>query len=252
MPKAYMTIDDSFSARSHELVDYLAVKNIPSLFFCRGDMMERYPDQVDYALGQGVILANHSYAHQPAGTMQFEEWKDDFEKTETLIGAAYEKTGIRRPGKYFRFPYLDRGDGDKVEQRFPALIKDIKQGNQPSLPEDQKVINIQRYLSEKGFSQPFENVDHPIYTIDSVAQAHDCLMTFSSCDWMMRTAHKNKGWPYQSVSDLKGVIDVDPYLTTMNGNHVVLFHDHAEIIDTTIELIDHMLSRGIEFIPIKH
>lgn len=250
MTQVYLTIDDSMSSRSHELIDYLVMNGIPAILYCRGDMLEAFPDQADYAVGKGMVLANHSYAHRPSGALSFEEWQADFERTERLIEKTYARAGKSRPGYYFRFPYLDRGDGDRVEQRFPQLIESVRQGMRADLSSTEKMVQIQAYLRLKGFTQPFKQIEHPLYQIPSIRDAGDCLMTYSSCDWMLLERHRERDWPYKSLEDLKQAMSDDPYLFKGTGRQIVLFHDNAEIIDATIALVDYMKNCGVEFVPV--
>jgi len=51
----YLTIDDSPSARTDDLVAFLTSRDIPALLFVRGDNMEQYPRAI--ARAQGIITA---------------------------------------------------------------------------------------------------------------------------------------------------------------------------------------------------
>jgi len=245
--EAYLTIDDTPSAHTGALTGFLAKKEIPALLFCRGDRMEQNPDPVVHAIEKGMIVANHNYSHRPAGSLSYEEIVGEIEKTESLIDAAYRKAGAIRPGKYFRFPYLDKGDGDRLEQRFDEITKNA--GN-VDLAGDEKVRKIQDYLRAEGFTQPFAGVTHPLYRQKDVAQAADCLFTYSSCDWMLTARHRGK-WQYKTIDDLKRKIDDDPFLCREGGVQVTLFHDQPEIDQVAVTLIQHMLDKGFTFLSDK-
>lgn len=247
MPEAYMTIDDSPSPRTGQLLDYLAKNNIQALFFCRGEYMQIWPDQVQDIIKAGHILANHSYAHEPAGTQSFEEWRDDLEKCETLIDKAYEAAGDTKPGKFFRFPYIDRGAGEKVEQIFRALIEKVENGERVEFSEHPEVLRRQEYLKERGYVQPFEDVSHPIYQIKEIREAYDCPVTFTSYDWMLSPRHKGKQL-YKTLSDLTKFMNDTTHLWGDKDVNIVLFHDDREgVIEETCALIDHMIMRGMKF-----
>lgn len=241
---AYLTIDDSPSAHTGALTDWLHRHDIPAFLFCRGDRMEQNPAPIVHAIKQGMIIANHNYSHKPAGTLSHEELVGEIEKTESLIDAAYREAGRPRPGKYFRFPYLDKGDGDRLEQRFDEIIRDAENID---LSGDEKIRKLQAYLKREGFTQPFTGVTHPLYRNRDVANAADCLFTYSSCDWMLTGRHKGN-WQYKTLDDLKRKIDDDPYLCREGGAQVTLFHDQPEIEQVAIDLIDYMLGKGFQFL----
>ncbi len=243
--EAYLTIDDSPSAHTEALTDFFAGNNIPAILFCRGDRLEQNPGPIVGAINKGMVIANHSHSHRPAGSLSYEEIIEEIEKTETLIAAAYKKAGVARPGKYFRFPYLDKGDGDRLEQRFDEIIKSPENLD---LSGDEKTRRVQAWLEGEGFTQPFPGVTHPLYRNNDVAAAADCLFTYSSCDWMLTSRHKGK-WQYKTLGDLKRKIDDDPFLCAGNGPQITLFHDQPEIEQIVIELIRYMLDKGFRFLP---
>ena len=102
----YLTIDDSPSERTDDLVAFLSARDIPALLFVRGDNMEAHPSAIARAISAGMVIGNHSHSHIPAGDLNFEEWRTDFESCEALINAAYAEAGIVRSGHYYRFPYI--------------------------------------------------------------------------------------------------------------------------------------------------
>lgn len=242
--KAYLTIDDSPAAGTDAMTSWLAANGIPALLFCRGDKMEQNRSPLVRAIERGLIIANHNYSHRPAGTLSYEEVVAEIEKTERLIDAAYREAGRARPGRYFRFPYLDKGDGDKLEQRFGEIIAAAETLD---LGGNEKVQRLQKYLKAEGFTQPFAGVTHPLYRNRSVAEAADCLFTYSSCDWMLTQRHLGS-WPYKNLADLKRKIDDDPFLCREGGAQIALFHDQKEIEEVAIELIACMRDKGFAFL----
>jgi peptidoglycan/xylan/chitin deacetylase (PgdA/CDA1 family) len=237
MTSCYLTIDDSPSPHTDEMYDYLIDKKIPALLFVRGDLLEKNTNPIVRAIKHGFIIGNHSYAHKPFGDLSYEEAIADIEKCECLINDAYSQTDIKRPGKYFRFPYLDRGNGDRIERYFET-VSDI------DINDDPKVQKIQKYLHDKDFTQPFKT-DHPLSQNTSIASAADCLMTYSAFDWMLTARHIGK-WDYKNIDDLKSRID-DSDMNTHHGN-ISIFHDQDETLDTFKSLIDHMIITGYKFL----
>ena len=240
MTSCYLTIDDSPSSHTDEMIDYLVDKKIPALLFVRGDLLEDNPAPIIRAIQKGFVIGNHSYAHKPFGEYTYEQAIDDIEKCDRLIDQAYEHSGIKRPGKYFRFPYLDRGDGDCIERHF-------EQSSNIDINTDERAIKIQNYLRDNGFVQPFQT-NHPLYQNQSIASAADCLMTYSSFDWMLTKRHIGK-WDYKNIDDLKHRID-ESDMKQYDGN-ITIFHDQKETFDTFKSLIDHMIIKGYKFLDFQ-
>ncbi len=247
MFEAYLTIDDSPSPRTGILLEFLKSRNIQALFFCRGDFMEKYPKQVEQIVRHGHVLGNHLYSHQPASILGVENVKQEILKTEHLIQQAYDTVNIKKPGSFLRFPYLDRGDGQKNEQKFSELVKLVQNGSSAPLEISSEVAEIQAFLEEHKYYQPFKDITHPLYTIEAIRNARDSLLTYTSYDWMLSPRHKGNH-AYKTVEDLKEKIDKDDHLLLKESVNIVLFHDDREgIIDEVCDLIDHMINKGIKF-----
>jgi peptidoglycan/xylan/chitin deacetylase (PgdA/CDA1 family) len=247
MPEAYMTIDDSPSPRTGELLEYLESRRIQALFFCRGDFIEIYPEAVQMILSQGHLLGNHLYSHQPCSNLGLDKTIEEIERTQILIEQACQCAGIICPGRYLRFPYLDRGDGDKTEQRLYELAEALQNGSDEPFLRGGFVDSLQDYLHRKGYKQPFPDVNHPLYNVDLIRNAADCLLSFTSYDWMLSPRHIGKH-NFKTVESLKENIDKNIHLLLEDSVNIVLFHDDKEgVIYETCELIDHMLARGLTF-----
>ena len=239
MTTCYLTIDDSPSPHTSEMIDFLMSRNIPALLFIRGDMVDSHgDDSIIKAVQNGFVIGNHSYSHKPFGELSYDEAIADIEKCEEIIDSIYKKAATKCHGKYFRFPYLDRGNGDRIERHFETTANiDINQNTQ--------VQKIQGYLLKNGYTQPFQQCTHPIYKNKSIAGAADCLMTYTSYDWMLTDRHRGK-WDFKTLDDLKARIDTSD-MKPHQGN-ILIFHDQGETLDTFKSLIDHMVNTGYEFL----
>ena len=261
MAAAYLTIDDSPSPDTIELCDFLLSKNVPAIFYCRGDRIEQYPDVLPEMIKRGFVIGNHGYAHKRAVQMSYDAVVEDILKCEDLIDVAYQKASVKRPGKFFRFPYLDRGCGawiidfDKVPAAERTIIQKLFAEGlylddakpTPELVEKQQ--RLQFWLADNGFTVPFDDVNFPWYTHPEMLGAKDALYTFSTSDWMMTARHLQKDHPYKSIEDLKRKIDEDSYLFNENSNNIVLIHDQDELKDVFKALVGHMVDRSITFLP---
>lgn len=261
MPKAYLTIDDSPSMRMDDLVDAFAQRAVPALFFCRGDYLEKNPIAAVRAVERGFVLGNHGFSHVRAADAPYEKIIAEIEKTERLIDNIYNTAGMDKPGQYFRFPHLDRGCGSwildyealdiKIRNKLRALFTEGLNTISMKTPDAaalEKKERLQSYLKENGYSVPFTEANIAWLKTPEIAGAQDCLFTYSTSDWMVTQRHIEK-WRYKSLQDLKDKIDHDEWLIHQDSVSIVLAHDQAEIIDVTLELVDHMIARGVEFLP---
>jgi peptidoglycan/xylan/chitin deacetylase (PgdA/CDA1 family) len=230
MRSAYLTIDDSPSVHTEALVDFLVARKIPALLFVRGALLEQNPAAIEYAIKNGMVIGNHSYAHIPAGAMEPQDWADDLEKCDHLIEAAYRRCDVVREKKHYRFPYIDRGDGIKQEQTDKSTIV-----------ENEKTQALQDYLHEQHFYQPFKKVP-PSYP----KRAYDCLYTYTARDWMLNDAHRGTH-EIKSADDLIARAEADASLRNELHAHVLLLHDQAGIFDEFCALIDYFLAEGFVF-----
>lgn len=259
---AYLTFDDSSSARMDDLVSWLEEKGIPALFYCRGDRLEENRAAAVRAAKKGFILANHTYSHQRSSERDLEWIIADIERCEAMLQEIYQEAGVTAPPKYFRFPHIDRGTGGWIVD-YDAYAEDeraelltvftdglnVKLGSRPDQAAFDKKSALQAYLAKAGYSQPFKNVTQTWFSTGEVADAHDCLYTYSNCDWMLTARHLGK-WPHASVDDLKARARNDRWLSQDGSVNVVLAHDQAEIVDVTIELVADLAANGMKFLEV--
>jgi len=269
---AYLTIDDSPTHETDQMVDFLVARDIPAVLFCIGDAygdlhlqcqgMNQLPDPIIRAIEKGFVIGNHTYTHRRASQLSYDEVIEEIEKTENIIDDLYRRSGRSRTHKLIRFPHLDRGAGgwivdyDAAGDHGPALKKLFSDGLNISLdppkPEQvEKKQKIQDYLTREGFTADiYPGVTFPWYTETEMAQARDSLYTFSTSDWMLNPdfAHRAAAWPYRTLDALKDKIDAQ--LIPGDHTHIVLAHDHNNLFPVLSGLIDHMLGQGVRFLPI--
>lgn len=260
MPRIYLTIDDGPSETFESLVDFLAERKIPAVFFNRGDAMEARPEAVVYGIQKGFIIGNHAYSHRRFSKLPLEICQEEIKKTERILNDLYRKSGVERPGQYFRFPYMDRGMGpwliepENLSPEFEPAHRDLVEKGlghnlheiEPAKIEKKKAL--QEYLAQAGFEKlPMKGITLPWYAQSEMAQAIDSLCTFSTSDWAVSERHKGRHG-FDDVDDLKTLIEGDAGLQDESSAHIVLAHDQAEIYGVTCSLIDHFINRGFEFL----
>ncbi len=257
--QACLTIDDSPSERMDDMVDWLAAKGVPAIFFCRGDRLATRMDSAVRAIGKGSVIANHAYHHRRSSQIAFEEMTKEISDTQDMIDIAYRRANVTPPGRYFRFPHMDRGAGGWIidYDTLPDMYRDsvlrmFADGVNITLdPPDAAALRkkdmLQDWLKASGFDRmPCEDVTFPWFRQSEMAGAMDAMYTYSTSDWMLLPRHKGK-WAWKTTDDLKHKIDADAWLQCQDSAHIVLAHDQAEIHDETLCLIDYCLDRGIDF-----
>jgi len=218
--RAYLTIDDSPSPATGRLCAFLAAEAIPALLYCRGDYLAQDIAGAAAAIKSGMVLGNHSYSHTRASQLSLDAAKDEIVRTEALLDQAYDMAGAVRPGKYFRFPHMDRGAGglvvdydaagihkDKLMALFGGGLNIDLTPPAPALVEKKQAL--QDFLHGEGFTVPFRGINHDWYVQSEMARAIDAMFTYSTSDWMITARHRGK-WPYRNLDDLKIKIDTDP------------------------------------------
>lgn len=260
--QAYLTIDDSPTQLTGELLDFLKAEDVSATIFIRGERVETYGlDVIVRAICEDHLIGNHLFDHLRNSEISFDEVVRQIEKTEVQIGRAYQLAGVKRPGKYIRFPHIDRGtagwvvDYDKVPEQYRDTVRSLFLDGlnvklDPPTPERKhKKKQIQDYLAEQGFTNPYHGVEFPWYAQTEVGQAIDALYTFSTSDWMMTARHQGNH-RYKTIEDLKTKIAEDPLLKDHTSSHIILMHDDPEdIIFVTRSLVHYMKDEiGIEFI----
>jgi peptidoglycan-N-acetylglucosamine deacetylase len=265
MPDAYLTIDDSPSRDTDRLVDFLTARGVPAIFFVRGAFMEENDKfaSIVRAIRQGILIGNHSHAHDRTSVIGLAAQAAQIRDTERLIEKAYRAADAARPGKYIRFPHMDRGMGgwivdfDTVPADHRAYVESLfwdglRVETTARPPEEQFTLRarMQDWLRQEGFAQlPTPGVAHPWFMESEMAEAVDAMYTFSTSDWMLTPRHKGN-WPYKTLDDLRKKIDEDAWLQRADSAHIVLAHDDREdSLGITSALIDHMRHTGFRFLP---
>lgn len=229
MIKAYLTIDDVSTSLTPGIIDFLKSKNITPVMFCWGERLQAHPDEAIYALRHGAILQNHSYSHPQFSLLSMWKAKREIMINERILTELYEKAGVNRPFKLFRFPYGDNG-GNNAEA-------------------------IQDFLARKGFAhiddRAFVDSD---YFIPDQKQKLDVLWTFDFEEYNLR-----KGNPF-TFDDVKKKTETFLKLHEDDPNdgkahHIVIIHDHEETEERHPgyfqEQINMLLNAGVKFVTPK-
>lgn len=239
---AYLTIDDSPSPDFMNKLDFLDSHNIKAVWFSQGNYMDLRPEWIIDAIRRGHLIGNHSYSHPHFSELNLDQAYAEIRATHHIIEELYEQAGVKRPVRYFRFPYGDKGD--------------LRNGNALGAftPEGkQRHDAIQAYLRKLGYEQPpFPDVTYDYIRNAGVFDDADMFWTYDSFDWVVMT-----GGEFHGVSGVDGVmarLDQDMPndwrgLNSGNSAEIVLTHDHDVPENIFIKEMTRMIEKGLQFRP---
>lgn len=244
---AYLTIDDSPTAGFRDKMLYLKEKAIPAVFFCIGQLMEQRPDELIESIHKGFIIANHSYSHPAFSKISLEQAKEEIEKTDEIIASLYQKAGVQRPTKWFRFPYGDKGD-----LKNGKVFGILKKGN------NKRKNFIQNVLQNLGYTQPsFKDVDYKFMKKAKLLDDIDWSWTFDIMEWSINQNKPTQGikdlnsvisrMQKQRPSDCRGFLGFEKRWLASTSSEIILLHDHSETDKEFKTIIDTLLTLNLNF-----
>lgn len=250
--QVYLTIDDAPSKDFKEKVDFLYERNIPAVFFCVGENIEKHIDDAVYAIRKGFLIGNHAYIHKHFSDMTIDEGKKSIRQTDEIIDEAYKAAGIKRPIKVFRFPYFDMGgdnSGDDYEGKWS------KSENEWFLyPRKERRLAFQAFLKELGYIQPqFEGVNSKYLSDKEMFDFLDVRCTFDQMEYFLGV--DNAPYGMEKEEAILGRIDKDvPYagrgLNCLDTTDIILMHDHENTTELFFKIIDRYIEKNFVFLEI--
>jgi peptidoglycan/xylan/chitin deacetylase (PgdA/CDA1 family) len=94
-PDFYLTFDDGPHPEiTPKLLAYLREEQIQATFFWQGELIEKYPELLKEALGDGHTIGHHGYKHVSNKKLPNGKFQLNFEKSQALI-----PHGLYRPPK---------------------------------------------------------------------------------------------------------------------------------------------------------
>ena len=250
--KVYLTIDDGPSRDFKDKVDYLYERNIQSVFFCIGENLISYEEDVVHAIKRGFIIGNHSYNHMYFSDMTLEECKASIKKTEDIIERIYHKASVARPMKLFRFPHFDQG-GDVSSEGYEG--KWCKPQSEWFVYENNdKREEIQAYLRELGYIQPkFQDVNMKYFLDKAMLEDVDVRCTFDQMEYFLH--EENAPYGMSTEEAILHRIDEDvPYegrsLNCFDTSDIILVHDMEKTTDLFYKIIDRYIEKEFEFLKL--
>ncbi|RQG92528.1 polysaccharide deacetylase family protein [Natrarchaeobius chitinivorans] len=209
MARAYFTVDDAPSETLPEKVATLERYDVPAVFFCEGRRLAEYPERARHALEAGFHLGNHTYSHEHASGLSVEAFREELERTETLLEEVYDSAAVSRPERLFRFPFGEKGTENREDFQQVLERYDFR-------PPDADRFGYEWYDDHHGGDYDWH------WTLDS------------------------KDWAVDGRDELRGKIDSQSDRLAHPSPDIVLIHDggiEPELFEASIELL---LERGVE------
>lgn len=240
--KVYLTMDDVPSKDFKQKIDFLYEKNIQAICFCVGKDMAGHEEELIYAIKKGFILGNHSFSHGHFSDMSLEECTDDISKSDSLIEAVYKKANIKRPAKFFRFPFFDQGgnaSGKEYEETHTTTNNDKK-------------LALQAYLKELDYTHPdFKGINMKFFNDESLGKTIDVRCTFDQMEYWFGV--NNAPFEMGKEENILHRIEEDaPYegraLNCTDTVDVILIHDHEKTTDLFYKIVNRYAEKKFEFL----
>lgn len=218
--KVIMTIDDIPQNITRTVIDCYQEMNIPFVMFGIGQDMEKREDDVIYALSRGVVVGNHTYTHPHISELSYEEGIEEIEKTEEILNRLYEKAGVERKYKLFRFPFIDKGGENKDR--------------------------YQKYLREHGFMKIDDTeASTPVYLKDGHKNDIDVAPSIDLAEYMIRPGSG------VGIDEIYKYLELQLSTLSTDSTEIVLMHTHdetEEMVPGYYKLLaDKMLGLGLKF-----
>jgi len=208
MSRAYLTIDDGPSKTIAHKRSVLAERDVPALFFFEGRYVARRFESVVETLRAGFHVGNHAYSHTAFSSLSLTRAKREVRSTDDLIEAAYERAGVERPAKAFRYPY-----GDPIAEQHRAAFR--------------------AFLDELGY-------DGPPTAADATTASRD-----GSVAWFWTLDCRE--YDLEDVAAVRERIDEHRATRDPDRVEVVLVHDHAATDRLFEPIVDALLESGLAF-----
>lgn len=238
---AYFTIDDCPSEDMRRKVDFLLEHGVQAIWFCRGEFLEKRRKAVVYAIKNGFVMGNHSYNHPLFSRITLDECFRQINVTDVLIEAAYEKAGVERRVKVFRFPWGDKGGGFEF----------TRGGFKPKKENPEHREALQAFLRKQGYTQPrFRGINYSWFNDANLLGDVDVYFTYDTMDWGVLAPKPKYG--IKGLEDILARMDEDVPeegrgLNYAGSNEIIVIHDLPETAHLFAPVVTKLLDKGVKF-----
>jgi peptidoglycan-N-acetylglucosamine deacetylase len=252
MKSVYLTIDDTPGKDFVDKANYLYRHGIPAIFFCVGQSMLLQAEAVKAAIRRGFVIGNHSFSHPHFSDLPIEDCRQEILKTDELIERFYLDAGVKRPSKYFRFPYFDNG-----EDASGVAYESKRDGSHPQRfvkGQDDRRRDIQQFLGELGYRQPgFRGINPEYMGEANIFTGVDVRCTFDQMEYGL--GDQNAPWGLSTEEAIMTRIEEDvPHegrgLNREDTVDIVLVHDHDHTTALFYRIIDRYLEKRFRFLAV--
>jgi len=235
MKIAYLTIDDCPSRDFRSKIDFLVKKNISAILFCQGGLLEERPDDAIYAISRGFLIGNHTYSHPHFSDCTLKKCLDEITKTDEIINNLYTKSDTKRPVKFFRFSYGDKGDLRHGSLKKPLIAEGAERKNL-----------IQKHLKNLGYTKPaFPRITYKWYSKYGLDNDLDWYWTYNCMEYAIYGKQK---YGIDNLEKVLARMDEDVPeghrgLNYKGSEDIVLVHDHEKTTDIFEPIINKLLTK---------
>jgi peptidoglycan/xylan/chitin deacetylase (PgdA/CDA1 family) len=237
---AYLTIDDSPSPDFMNKLDFLDARGIRAVWFCQGNYMEQRPQMIIDALLRGHIIANHSYSHPHFSEISIDQAFAEIRATDAVLDELYQRSGVERAHRFFRFPYGDKGDGHNT-----SPLEQMDAEGQA------RYDAIQAYLKKLGYTPAaLPGITYSFYNNVRLGEALDWYWTYDTHDWALIVDDPPDG--LTSTEAILARMDEDAPenwrgLNDPGSTDIILTHDHAQVPHIFTAESERLLAQGLHF-----
>ncbi len=237
---SYLTIDDAPSPLFVQKLDALVKRDIPAVFFCQGNYLEKLPELAVEAIRRGFVVANHAYDHAHFSDLSLEACLEQIRYTDDLIKQVYQTAGVARPASYFRFPYGDKGD-----------LLSGRIGEECTSEGGARKSALQDALRRLGYTPPgFVNITYEYYRHARLHEDVDWYWTYDVMEWTV--PHEKPMFGIDSLEKVLARMDEDVPegrrgLNDPRSEEIILTHDHEQTSEMFPQILDRLLEKGISF-----
>jgi peptidoglycan/xylan/chitin deacetylase (PgdA/CDA1 family) len=215
-----LTIDDSPSLETYDLLDFLKSHQINAVFFCVGKNILKEKDVIKEIISKGNLVANHSFSHEKFSKKNV-NIRYEIEETHKIISELYNELGMQFSKRFFRFPYQDKGIGwnpIKIVFRHYSY----------------RFILAQSTLKSLGY------INFP----KEFTQTDNLLLKIFMNDIDVFTNLNFKDWKPKNLSAILSKIE----RLNLSKNYILQLHDKKGLLENTKKIIEKLIEKNAQFV----
>jgi peptidoglycan/xylan/chitin deacetylase (PgdA/CDA1 family) len=149
----YLTIDDGPAGDFKQKAVYLNSKGIRAIWFCLGEALEGFADEVILAIKSGHVIGNRSYNNADFSVVSLQDAREQIERTDRIINELYAEAEVVRPYKAFRFPYMEHEASEVHFAALQGILEELGYGH-PKFGNSKEMLSHD-HISHHGLHVPY-------------------------------------------------------------------------------------------------